>query len=244
VLHLSSYADGDVLVATIDRPARRNAVDADTLLALATALEDAVVRAVRVFVLRGVDGHFSAGADLDGVASQPFRAALTRTLTSLARVPLLTLAHIEGSCLGAGVQLATACDLRIAAPGAVFGVPAARLGVAVDAATIDRLTELIGGGRSRAMLLAAETCTTEAALAMGLINHIGDFDDALSAAERYASLAPLSITAHKVAFATASDRPAGAAEVQRAIDSAWASEDFAEGRQAFAEKRTPRFLGR
>jgi enoyl-CoA hydratase len=244
VLQLSAHADGDVIVATIDRPARRNAVDTETLLALAAALEDAVIRDVRVFVLRGIDGHFSAGADLDGVASQPFRAALTRTLLSLSRVPVLTLAHIEGSCLGAGVQLATACDLRIASPGAVFGVPAARLGVAVDAATIDRLVDLVGGGRARAMLLGAETCTTEAALAMGLINHIGDYEDAVSAAERYASLAPLTIAAHKVAFATASDRSAGAVEVQAAIDAAWASEDFSEGRQAFAEKRTPRFLGR
>lgn len=246
MLHVESRDGGRIVLATIDRQQRRNAVDHDTLVAIARALEDASLRLARVFVLTGAGGHFSAGADLSGVEGEEFQAALRRVLTDLSRVPMVTIAAIDGTCLGAGMQLAGFSDLRVATHTARFGIPAARLGVAIDQATAGKMVELCGGGPARAMLLAARTYDGIEAERLGLVDRSGDLSVALAWAAEIARLAPLTIAAHKEALAALFDNGRGQISdgVRSAFDRAWASSDLQEGRRAFAEKRPPDFTGR
>src|SRR3954453_1490950 len=112
-------------VVTIDRPQRRNAVDHEALIGLRAAIDEAADRQVRALVLMGAGGTFCAGADLTGVEGAGFASALRAVLDGLTELPAATIAGVEGAALGAGTQLAAACDLRVATPMAVFGVPAA-----------------------------------------------------------------------------------------------------------------------
>jgi enoyl-CoA hydratase len=228
---------GPVAVVTIDRPERRNAVDHEALRGLAAALEGAVADRCRALVLQGAGGHFCAGADLTGVEDASFAELLRGVLVGLGEVPLVTIAAVEGAALGAGTQLAAACDLRVAAEDAVFGIPAGKLGLAVDQWTVDRVVLLAGAGTARAMLLAAEVVRGADAHRLGLVQRLGPVDAALAWAEEIAGLAPLTIQAHKAALRDGPDAP-------DAFRRAWASHDFAEGLAAFRERRPPRFQGR
>ena len=234
---------GAVTVVTIERPERRNAVDGPALTDLGAALDAAVARRARVVVLTGAGGHFSAGADLKALEDERFAASLRRVLDGLAGAPLCTIAAVEGAALGAGTQLAIACDLRVATPTARFGVPAARLGLMVDAATVQRLAALVGGSVARAVLLAAEVLDGEAAHRLGLVSRLGDLEAALAWADEVAALAPLTVAGHKLALERLTSPPARDAEVAAAFARAWASADLAEGRAAFAERRSPVFRG-
>src|SRR5918997_169718 len=111
-------------------------------------------------------------------------------LRALAEAPLCTIAAVEGAALGAGTQLAIACDLRVATPGARFGVPAARLGLMVDAPTVQRLAALVGGSVARSILLAADVLDGEAAARLGLVSRLGDLGAAPAWADEIAALAP------------------------------------------------------
>jgi enoyl-CoA hydratase/carnithine racemase len=234
VIH--SEARGHVVVLTIDRPARRNALDHEALDGLATALA-ACGDDVRALVLTGADGHFCAGADLIGLEDAAFADRLRTVLAGLRSAPLVTLAAVDGAALGAGTQLAVACDLRMATPGASFGIPAGRLGLAVDAWTVERLSLLAGHGLARAMLLAAEVVRGDEAHRVGFVQRLGALDDALAWADEIAALAPLTLRAHKAALEAQPDARA-------AFERAWASDDLREGLAAFHDRRRPLFHGR
>lgn len=229
---------GPVAVVTLDRPERRNALDLEALHALDHALAAARAAGCRVVVLRGSGGHFCAGADLGDVEGDEFVQTLRRVLRGLHEADVPTLAAVEGAALGAGTQLAVACDLRLATPDARFGIPAARLGLMVDRWTIRRLVAAAGEAPARAMLLAAEVYSGEAAHGFGLVHRLGRPEEALAWAEDLAALAPLTIAGHKVGLGDASD---GAYEA--AFATAWASADLEEGKAAFRERRSPRFRG-
>lgn len=231
---------GDVALLTIDRQHRRNAVDHDTLAALASAVEGAVTGGVGAIVLTGAGGHFCAGADLTGLEDTGFATVLRGVLDLLTSVPVATIAAVDGAALGAGTQLASFCDLRVATPRATFGIPAAKLGLMVDAATVARVVALAGAGPAREMLLAAETLDGERAHALGFVQRIGDLTTALEWASAIAKLAPLTIAGHKLTLERAPDDPA----IAEAFARAWTSEDVREGRAAFVERRPPRFNGR
>ncbi len=231
-----------ITTITIDRPAKRNAVNRDACHAIAEFVEAAVADDVRVIVLTGAGGHFCAGADISGVKDDGFRAAIRRALDTLRAAPLVTMAAIDGVALGAGVQFSAACDLRVATPTVRFGVPAAKLGLAVDHATIQHVTTMLGGAQARAMLLACEEVSGQRAYDLGFVNRIGGLGDALAWAAQVAALAPLTIAAHKLAL----NRLEASPEDQDVIDAvarAWNSTDLAEGRAAFAAKRPPAFSG-
>lgn len=235
-----------VFELTIDRLVKRNAVDETTLRMLGDAIEHAVAAEARVVVLTGAGSHFSAGADLGGVDDTLFTTSLRRALALLVEAPLVTVAAVDGVALGAGLQMASFCDLRVATPTARFGVPAAKLGIVVDQATVARLVELVGGGAARSILLAAETVDAPTALALGLVQRIGTLDDALVWANEIAVLAPLSIQGHKLALQAVSEsiRGESGASASAAMRRAWASADLREGRTAFLERRQPQFHGR
>jgi len=230
-------------VVTIDRPERRNALDLDTCKQLEAALDEARADAARVVVLAGAGGSFCAGADLGTVRDGDFHPALRRVLLGLVDIPAVCIAAVEGPALGAGVQLAVACDLRVVGEGARFGVPAGKLGLAVDHWTVQRCALVAGQGPARAMLLGGEEYDAAGALASGLAQRDGGLPGAIEWAEQISELAPLTLAAHKLAlnrlYAPPDDQ-----EVVDARSRAWASADLEEGIAAFRERRRPRFEGR
>jgi enoyl-CoA hydratase len=232
-----------VLVVTIDRPERRNAVDHASLLALHDAQRQAVEGEARVLVLTGAPPAFCAGADLTGVENGEFVAALVRALHGFTTLGMATVAAVDGPALGAGTQLTVACDLRVAAPTSVFGIPAAKLGLAVDRWTVDRVTREFGGSVARGMLLAAHTYTAEQLHVMGGVHRLGGLAEALVWAEELAHLAPLTIQAHKLALEGLAPAPGEDDDFERARLAAWDSADAEEGRTAFLAKRRPEFRG-
>ena len=234
---IHSERRGPVALLTIDRTERRNALDIDTVRHLTDAVHEA--SDARVLVLTGAGGHFCAGADLGGVEGEHFVDALRNLLLALTSTAQPVLAAVDGAALGAGTQLAVACDLRVATPAAKFGIPAAKLGLMVDHWSVQRLTALAGEGPARAMLLAADLLSGEDAHRLGLVQRVGDLDAAVEWAQEIAALAPLSIAGHKLAL-----NGAPREEFQAAFDRAWASEDLAEGMAAFRERRPPEFRGR
>lgn len=232
---------GPVLVCTIDRPERRNALDAPHLEQLSAVAAD--IGDARAMVLAGEGPAFCAGADLGHVEDQEAAALVRRTLDALSRLPICTIAAVEGPALGAGCQLALACDLRVVGPRARFGVPSSKLGVMVDHWTIEKLAQLAGHGYARSILLAADTIDAEAALRTGFAQRAGGRADAIGWAEQISELAPLSVAGQKLALDRLVGREIDDADVRAAFDRAWASEDRIEGITAFQEKRPPRFRG-
>ncbi|CAN5442941.1 enoyl-CoA hydratase [soil metagenome] len=235
--------DEAITVVTLDRPERRNAVDHATLAELTAVLESAAARPTRVLVLTGSAGHFCAGADLTGVEDASFATLLQGVLDRLRDVSFPTIAAIEGAALGAGTQLAVACDLRVATATASFGIPAAKLGLMVNHWTVQRVATLAGASTARAILLAAEVVTGADALRLGLVNREGALPEALEWAERIAVLAPLTIAGHKLMLNRLEAAPSADPEIDAAFAQAWESTDFAEGLDAFRNRRTPTFRG-
>lgn len=232
-----------ITVVTLDRPERRNALDHDTLAELTEVLTAAAERPTRVLILTGASGHFCAGADLQGVEDASFAALLQGVLDLLVNVSFPTIAAIEGAALGAGTQLAVACDLRVATEDASFGVPAGKLGLMVNHWTVQRVETLLGPSTARAVLLAAEVIKGDEARRIGFTNRIGALPEALAWAEHIATLAPLTLAGHKLMLNKLEEHPPPDDEVAAAFARAWESKDFAEGIDAFRNRRTPVFRG-
>jgi enoyl-CoA hydratase len=232
-----------VRIVTLDRPERRNALDDPTLEAIAAAVAEAPPT-TRVLVVRGEGGHFCSGADLTGVEDPGFAARLRAVLTALRGAPYPTIAAVEGAALGAGTQLAVACDLRTATATAQFGIPAAKLGLMVDHWTVQRLGAMAGQGPTRAMLLAAEVLTGDEAHRLGLVQRLCTPDEALEWADEIAGRAPLTIAGHKLMLNALDPDLPDVPDVATAFAAAWASEDLREGLAAFRERRPPTFEGR
>jgi enoyl-CoA hydratase len=230
-----------VAVVTLDRPERRNALDVEACVDLAAATAEVVGAGARVLVLQGAGGHFCAGADLTTVEDPAFTPALQGALLGLAAAPLVVLAAVEGVCMGGGVQLAVAADLRVVTPDARLAVPAARLGLAVDTWTARRLAAAAGPGEAAALLLAAAEVSGDRAHAVGLAQRLGTPAEARGWAVEMAVLAPLTVRAHKLALAAVDGASEAQAEAARLL--AWRSADLQEGKAAFAERRPPRFTG-
>jgi enoyl-CoA hydratase len=233
-----------VVVITLDRPDRRNAVDHATVLALLEAQRGAREADARVVVLTGAPPAFCAGADLAGVREDVFAADLKRVLAGFVESPCPVLAAIDGPALGAGAQFVAVSDLRIATPASIIGVPAAKLGLVIDRWIAARIAQEFGDPVARGMLLAAERYTGERLYATGAVHRLGDLDAALDWAGEIAGLAPLSNVGHKLALESLVHSHDHAPEVVAAQQRAWASADAAEGRTAFLEKRPPNFQGR
>jgi enoyl-CoA hydratase len=234
---------GAVATLTIDRPGRRNALDAETCGQLTRQLLEAAAEGCRAIVLAGAGPHFCAGADLTSVHDHSFRQSLRGLLDTIGALPVPVIAAVQGAALGAGTQLAIACDLRVVAPTARFGIPAAKLGLMVDHWTVQRLALLAGAGPARGMLLAAEELDADAALRLGLAQRAGDLTAAQAWAADIADLAPLTIAGHKLALNRLERDMTEHADVIEAQRRAWSSDDLAEGMAAYRDRRPPRFEG-
>ncbi|MGI5214371.1 enoyl-CoA hydratase [Plantactinospora sp. CA-290183] len=258
-------ADGELLVEqrdglvrlTLANPERRNALTWRMYDGLAAACarinEDPRVRAV---LLRGAGGRaFAAGTDIrqftefrsgeDGVA---YERRIGQVLARLAAVRVPVVAVVEGPAVGAGLALAAYCDIVLATPDAVFGVPIAHtLGNCLTPAVISRLQRRLGHGRTMAMLVTATLLTAEEAAAAGLVAEVvprTDLDDRVEALlARLAGGAPLTLAAFKeidrrlAAFA-------GEVEADDVLRACYGSEDFATGVRAFLAHEPPRWTGR
>lgn len=235
--------DDVVVVLTIDRQRRRNALNLETLEELHSAVAAALAEGARAVVLTGAGGHFCSGADLTELEDVSFTQRLAEVLEHLAAVPVTTIAAIEGSCMGLGMQLALACDVRVVADDARFAVPVARLGLMVDHWTVDRLARYWGEGAARHMTLTAAVLDADDAWRLGFSQLRGRLDDAVELAARAARLAPLTQAGSKTGFDAHHDNHAEVARYEAAFARAWRSDDLAEGRAAFRERRDPRFGG-
>lgn len=236
------WPQSEILLLTINRPERRNAVDTKTLHQLADALAEVSLPETRVVILTGEPPAFCAGADLSGVESEVFHTALGAALQALAQCEVPVIAAIDGPALGAGTQLVMSCDLRIATERSTFGIPAAKLGLAVDQWTVDRMTREFGWGIARAMLVGAEVFDADRMYRSGSVHRIGDVGDAIEWARVLAMQAPLTVVAHKAALDESARAPDASSHSEDLRLRAWASSDAEEGRLAFTEKRPARFL--
>ena len=233
----------DVALLTLNRPERRNAVDLASLQLIREAQVEAEQRNVRALVLTGAAPAFCAGADLAGVREEVFHEALSEVLRGFTQLPCVTIAAVDGPALGAGAQLLVACDVRVATPTSVIGVPAAKLGLVVNHWTIERIVRELSWPVARNMLLTASNYSAEELARMGSIQRLGTLDEALAWASDIAKLAPLTIRGHKVALESSAGEPNIDALVTACREEALASNDAREGREAFMEKRQPKFTG-
>jgi enoyl-CoA hydratase/carnithine racemase len=232
---------GGVRRLSLSEPARRNALDAPTLDALEAALADAA--GVRCWLVRGEGGHFCSGWNLGALGELDPSAPLPdlrigAVFDALQRCDAPTLAFVEGSAFGAGLELCCACDFRITAPAAVFCIPPAKLGIVYAPKGIARVSAVIGPGRARAMFLSARKVTAAEALGWGLADEVGDEGRALAFARELALTAPLAVAGMKRIFR---GELVGIDELRRA---SFHSEDAREGLVAMLEKRPPKFTGR
>lgn len=172
---------GAVAVITIERPERRNAVDAACAIALRIAWEEfAADEAALVAVLTGSGGHFSAGADLKAFDLSDHPAGFlgfTRTVS-----PKPTIAAVEGYCVAGGLEMALWCDLRVAGVSAVFGCFERRFGVPLVDGGTQRLPRIVGLGRALEMMLTGRSVDASEAYAIGLVNRVVSDGEALVAA--------------------------------------------------------------
>ena len=234
-----------VVVVTLDRPERRNALDQATLLRLLEIQAEVAAdpEGVRVVVLTGTPPAFSAGADLHGVEQGQFATDLASVLRGFGRLSVPVIAAIDGPALGAGAQLAVAVDLRVATPDSIIGVPAAKLGLAVDLWTLRRVTSEFTAPVARAMLVGAQNYTGEQLHSVGGVHRLGTLDDALAWAHELSGLAPLTMAAHKLGFEHLVGGSISDPAFETAFAAAWSSADLDEGRRAFLDKRRPTFTG-
>ncbi|MFL6091126.1 MAG: enoyl-CoA hydratase [Aeromicrobium sp.] len=231
--------DGSVALLTLTRDERRNALNLDLCRALHESAQAAVDDGVRVVVVTGHGSAFCAGADLGGVYGPEFLEALYTMLHGLTKLPVPVIAAVNGPAIGAGTQLALACDLRVADERARFAVPTARNGMAVDGWTVRTLAQLAGTGRARRLMLAAEELDRDEAITAGLVDRAGTLADAIAWAHEIADLAPLALAHNKLILNGADDDV-----VNASFESVWASQDVREAAAARAEKRPPKFTGR
>lgn len=244
------------VIISLDRPEKRNAVDMPALLRMQEYLAEAQQRSCRVLILRGEGSAFCSGADLEGVELGEFTETLSAVLRALVGFPGLTVALIDGPALGAGMQLAAACDLRAATAKSAIGIPAVKLGLAVDFWTVERIGQEAGWNVARRILLTGESIPAEELHGRFIHRIVGDdraLDDAREWVGGLSLLAPLSVRAHKLAINAAVDSSSIAETavsgamihdlVEQARLAAWASSDALEGRRAFREKRPPHFTG-
>ncbi|MBM7367470.1 enoyl-CoA hydratase [Gordonia hydrophobica] len=239
-----STAAGSVTTIELAREAKRNALNEEMVDGLSKAFAKAVRDGARAIVLTGRGKVFSAGADLSGpVYDEGFLDQLVTLMKQIEQTPVPVIAALNGAALGAGLQLAMAADLRVMVPTALAGIPAAKIGVAVDEWTIRRLTSLVGAGTARGMLIGCDPLTAEKAEALGFANRVGDLAVAQQWAAEIALLAPLTLQHYKLVFTGDGARDEAPADRTAAMRAAWLSDDVQEARAARVEKRTPVFTG-
>lgn len=256
---LAEKADG-IGWMTFNNPERRNATSLEMWQAIAVILDDfAADPAVRVVVMRGAgDKAFVSGADISQFEDQRANAEAAARYNEVAdgaRAAMAALdkpliAMIRGYCLGGGVALAMAADMRFAADDASFGIPAARLGISYGFGYLKKLVDLVGPAYAKEMLLTARRFGAAEALHIGLVNRVVPVAELEATVREVCAAiidnAPLSIVANKATIDEALKDPDARdmARIDELARVCFDSADYAEGRRAFMEKRKPVWTGR
>ncbi|MCD6040483.1 MAG: enoyl-CoA hydratase [Burkholderiales bacterium] len=251
---------GGVGWIVFDQPAKRNAINGAMWRGIAPAMKQFDADPdVRCVAFRGAGTQaFSAGADITEFEARraseesvgQYDDLLDQVLHAIQDSPKPSLAMIHGFCLGGGLEISLACDLRYCAESAQFGIPAAKLGIAYNVEGHKRLLETVGHARAREIMFLGRRYKSDEALAMGLVHRVVANGELESFTQQVLSdlceNAPLSILNSKTIieeYVKSAGAP-DAKRMQAAIERCARSEDYREGRRAFMEKRKPQFKGK
>lgn len=247
-----------IATVTFNRPEAMNSSNALSVAELNQAVD--MIEAddsVRVAIMWGGTKVFAAGGDIkymseaDPLEMEKFIAGAHAMHDKIAASPKPYIAAIAGLALGGGCEMALACDIRIAAQGAILGQPEINLGIIPGAGGTQRLSRVVGGGWARHLILTGEMIDVDTAFKIGLVTKIvPSADELLEAATKLAKSlkykSPLALQAAKkcVAMSETTDMPSGLAYEQKAWSFLFCSQDQTEGMKAFLEKRRPVYKGK
>jgi enoyl-CoA hydratase len=246
--------EGRVATLTVNRPEVRNALDTETVDEFHRALAEVRSASATVLIVTGAgDKSFVSGADIRAIQARRRDDALasinSRLMSAVEDHEAVSIAAVNGWALGGGCELALACDLRIAAENAVFGLPEPSLGIIPGAGGTQRLPRIVGLGRAKQMILTGARWDAEQAREAGLVSEVVPLAELMTAAralaERVLALGPLAVRLAKLALNASGSMPlpAGLLYESAAQAVSFESRDKAEGTQAFLDKRKPAFTG-
>jgi enoyl-CoA hydratase len=257
---VKAWLEGPVLHIRFNNPQKHNALSVDMWEAVPQLLGQAEADDnVRMVVFSGEgEKSFVSGADISQFEDQRAAKEAVKRYEQMAEAALMgihdfgkpTVACIRGYCIGGGVNVAICCDIRIAAEGSVFSIPATRLGLGYRFSALKNLVDLVGPGYAKDIFFTGRRLDTTEALRIGLVNRVSTVEGLPGLLEQYTTAittgAPLTIKAGKriIREVLKADADIDMDLCRRLILDCFESEDYAEGRKAFMEKRKPVFRGK